>query len=149
MLEDNLWLQDLVTKQEIKLTSTQEPLKSGVPSYAVQEEFSRYSGYWWLPNSELSSPGCVTYRLVYEETDETAVEVTYITPSCTGDSGYDEYRYPRAGTANSRVYLKMVEVTMKEGSDVVVRRRKMRRDLYELFAWFEYLTRAEPTPDGN
>jgi len=40
-------------------------------------------------------------------------------------------------------------VTVKEGSDVVVRRRKMRRDLYELFAWFEYLTRAEPTPDGN
>ncbi len=152
VLEDNLWLKDLVTKTEIKLTNTQEPLKSGVPSYAVQEEFSRYSGYWWVPNGPVSSrPGAVTYRLIYEETDETGVELTYITPSCTGDSGYDEYRYPRAGTPNSKVFLKMVEVEVDEGQfeSALVRRKRMRKDFYELFGWFEYLTRAEITPDGN
>lgn len=28
------------------------PLSSGVPSYVMQEEFSRYQGFWWQPKSE-------------------------------------------------------------------------------------------------
>lgn len=27
------------------------PLSAGVPSYVMQEEFSRYQGYWWQPYS--------------------------------------------------------------------------------------------------
>jgi hypothetical protein len=26
-----------------------DPVTSGVPSYVVQEEFDRYTGYWWQP----------------------------------------------------------------------------------------------------
>lgn len=25
------------------------PLAAGIPSYVMQEEFSRYQGYWWQP----------------------------------------------------------------------------------------------------
>lgn len=112
VLEDNLWIQDLISKTEIQLTHTAAPVKSGVPSYAVQEEFNRYSGYWWYPTNQFNEDGSATYRLVYEETDESSVEMTYITPSCTGDDSYDEYRYPRVGTPNSKVFLKMIEFTV-------------------------------------
>lgn len=30
----------------------EDPLSAGVPSYVMQEEFSRYQGYWWQPKSE-------------------------------------------------------------------------------------------------
>lgn len=151
VLEDNIWIQDLTTKQEIKLTDTSEPFKSGVPSYAVQEEFDRYSGYWWCPNKQTNADGSFTYRILYEETDESLVELTYITPSCTGDAGYDEYRYPRAGTPNSKVYLKMVEFTIQadKTEPVKIIKKRMNKNFYELFNWFEYLTRAEFTPDGK
>ena len=26
-----------------------DPLAAGIPSYVMQEEFSRYQGYWWQP----------------------------------------------------------------------------------------------------
>ena len=26
-----------------------DPLSAGIPSYVMQEEFSRYQGYWWQP----------------------------------------------------------------------------------------------------
>lgn len=32
-------------------TLSEDPLMAGVPSYVMQEEFSRYQGYWWQPNS--------------------------------------------------------------------------------------------------
>lgn len=28
------------------------PLSAGVPSYVMQEEFSRYQGFWWQPQTE-------------------------------------------------------------------------------------------------
>lgn len=151
VLEDNLWIQDLTSKTEIKLTHTEAPVKSGVPSYAVQEEFNRYSGYWWYPANQFNEDGSATYRLVYEETDESDVEMTYITPSCTGDDTYDEYRYPRVGTPNSKVFLKMIEFTVPVDptKPIQVLQKRMHRNFYELFNWFEYLTRAEFTPDGK
>lgn len=29
-----------------------DPLSAGVPTYVMQEEFSRYQGYWWQPFSD-------------------------------------------------------------------------------------------------
>lgn len=28
-----------------------DPKSAGMPSYVMQEEFSRYQGYWWQPIS--------------------------------------------------------------------------------------------------
>ena len=30
---------------------SEDPLSAGVPSFVVQEEFDRYTGYWWQPGS--------------------------------------------------------------------------------------------------
>lgn len=117
VLNDNLWLRDLTNKVELKLTNTSDPIKSGVPSFAVQEEFNRYTGYWWQPTSETNqAEQTTTYRIVYEEVDDQGVDLTYITPSCVNEFGYDSYRYPKAGTPNSVVKLKMIEIVYKNGN---------------------------------
>lgn len=33
-------------------TFADDPLSAGTPSYVMQEEFSRYQGYWWQPKSD-------------------------------------------------------------------------------------------------
>ena len=119
VLNDNLWLQDLNTKEEMQLTSTCEPVKSAVPSYAVQEEFNRYTGYWWQPNYQQNLDNSITYRIIYEETDDQQVDLIYITPSCVPNTDYDTYRYPKPGTPNSRIYLKMIEITFSDDEAVI------------------------------
>ena len=110
-----MFIQNLLTKREYQLTHTEDPVKSGVPSYAVQEEFSRYVGYWWQPVCKRSEDGTSeTYRIVYEEIDDQFVDTTYITPSVENEYGYDSYRYPKPGTANSKIYLKMVEIKLSK-----------------------------------
>lgn len=111
VLSDNLYVQNARHSAcDYQLTSTKDPIKSGVPSFAVQEEFNRYTGYWWQPSSSSSS----TYRIVYEEVDDECVDLVYISPSCENEYGVDTYRYPRAGTRNSRTELKMIEFTFAD-----------------------------------
>jgi hypothetical protein len=75
VLNDNLWVQDLITKRYFQLTNTLNPIKSGVPSYAVQEEFNRYTGYWWQPVEQVNpNDSSCTYRIVYEEIDDSGVD---------------------------------------------------------------------------
>jgi dipeptidyl-peptidase 9 len=134
------------------LTHSKDPIKSGVPSYAVQEEFNRYSGYWWQPLEQVNAAqDSCTYRIVYEEIDDSGVDVTYITPSCTDDFGYDSYRYPKAGTANSKIHLRMLEITIfaENNKAPVITQKKMYRSFYELFSWYEYLVRGDWTPSGT
>lgn len=151
ILNDNLWIQDLSSNREIQLTFSYDPRKSGVPSFAVQEEFDRYTGYWWQPVKEQNSDGSTIYRIIYEETDDHEVDLTYITPSCENEFGYDKYRYPRAGTPNSKIFLKLLEITFppNSNSEPLVNRKKMHSSFYELFPWFEYLSRADWTPNGK
>ncbi len=119
VLNDNLWVQDLITKRYFQLTNTVNPIKSGTPSYAVQEEFNRYTGYWWQPVEQVNpNDSSCTYRIVYEEIDDSGVDLIYITPSCEDEFGYDSYRYPKAGTPNSKIHLKMVEITFFKDANV-------------------------------
>jgi len=55
---------------------------------------------------------------VYEEIDDRYVDLTYITPSCENEFGYDTYRYPKAGTPNSKIVLKMIEINFPKQSNV-------------------------------
>jgi dipeptidyl-peptidase 9 len=117
VLNDNLFVQDLATKKEYQLTHSVDPVKSGSPSYAVQEEFNRYVGYWWQPTA-VDQESSSTYRIVYEEVDDGYVDLTHISPSVENDFGYDTYRYPKAGTPNSKIYLKMIEITFSTDPSV-------------------------------
>lgn len=119
---DNLYVQNLAypnDKRKIQLTFSEDPHKSGVPSYAVQEEFNRYTGYWWQPTKEVNEiEKTCTYRIVYEEVNDENVDLIYISPSCESEFGVDTYRYPKAGTTNSKTELKMIELTISNDSNV-------------------------------
>ena len=45
----NLWVKNLKTNVELKLTSSEVDMTNGVPSFIIQEEFDRFTGYWWQP----------------------------------------------------------------------------------------------------
>ena len=60
-----------------------DPVSSGVPSFVVQEEFDRYTGYWWEPAGYQGddTDGMAiekTYRILYEEVDESGVEILQV-----------------------------------------------------------------------
>ena len=61
----------------------------------------------------------MVYRIVYEVVDDSGVDLTYITPSCVNENGYDTYSYPKAGTSNSKIHLKMVEFSFPSTEIVV------------------------------
>lgn len=55
----DIWVVNMMSGQCKRLTNTHDdnkslsdnPLSAGVPSYVMQEEFSRYQGFWWQPKS--------------------------------------------------------------------------------------------------
>ena len=52
---------------------------AGFPNYCMQEEFDRFTGYYWLDKAKQSNPK-VGY-IVYEVVDETGVnELNFVSP---------------------------------------------------------------------
>lgn len=43
----------------------------------AQEEFDRYTGYWWAPCTD-EAAGTSTYRILYEEVDESDVDIIQV-----------------------------------------------------------------------
>jgi hypothetical protein len=72
---NDVWVSNVTTGQEKQLTwthsgfpqnsSVEEPISAGVPSFIVQEEFDRYTGYWWKPKIENDDKFCILYEEVY------------------------------------------------------------------------------------
>lgn len=61
ILLGDIWVINMVSGHTKRLTNTHDanrsfgdnpPLSAGVPSYVMQEEFSRYQGFWWQPESD-------------------------------------------------------------------------------------------------
>lgn len=126
-------------------TAVEDPLSAGIPSYVMQEEFGRYQGYWWQPHSD-----DFVYRIVYEEVDETDV-CLFTFPSSQSTGGeYDEYRFPRAGTANAKSRLRLVEFTLSESLQITnICTRDLECPLSVTFPWMEYIVRVGWTPDAK
>ncbi|EDW34620.1 GL22341 [Drosophila persimilis] len=122
-----------------------DALSAGVPSYVMQEEFSRYQGFWWQPHSDDG-----IYRIVYEEVDETEVSL-YTFPSSTAVHGrVDEYRFPRSGSTNAKSKLKLVQFVLNESlqiSEICI--KDLPYSLLAVFSWLEYIVRVGWTPDAN
>lgn len=55
-------------------TLKEDPLSAGVPSFVIQEEFDRFTGYWWQPQ-QFGASSADRFRILYEETDESAVQI--------------------------------------------------------------------------
>uniref|UniRef100_A0A1Q3F6C2 Putative dipeptidyl-peptidase n=1 Tax=Culex tarsalis TaxID=7177 RepID=A0A1Q3F6C2_CULTA len=125
---------------------SEDPLTAGVPSYVMQEEFSRYQGFWWQP----ASADDKIYRIVYEEVDESDVSL-YTFPSSQSVGGdYEEYRFPRAGSANAKSKLKLVQFRLSEAlkiTDACI--KELQCPLTYAFPWAEYVVRVGWTPDSK
>ncbi|KAI5634622.1 dipeptidyl peptidase 9 [Phthorimaea operculella] len=146
-----------------------DPRQAGVPCYVTQEEFSRYTGFWWQPKSEDD-----VYRIVYEEVDESEVKVYSFPSSQTSSGDVEEFRFPRAGTPNAKSILRLVTFRLQKASPTVldyyqegasdaqftdnakncmevtdIRWLDLRQPLKETFPWFEYLARVGWTPCGE
>ncbi|XP_017967376.1 dipeptidyl peptidase 9 isoform X2 [Drosophila navojoa] len=149
----DIWVTHTLSGHEKRLTYTRsgrhtfadDALSAGVPSYVMQEEFSRYQGYWWQPHSDDG-----IYRIVYEEVDETDVSL-YTFPSSTAVPGeVDEYRFPRSGTQNAKSKLKLVQFVLNEAlliSEITI--KDLPYSLSAVFPWLEYVVRVGWTPDAN
>ncbi|XP_053386978.1 dipeptidyl peptidase 9-like [Mercenaria mercenaria] len=154
---NDLWVVNTKTGQEVRLTHSnkgtgclkEDPYSSGVPSFVVQEEFDRYTGYWWEPKCD-KSPDSKTYRILYEEVDESEVDILQIY-SPLEDKGVDEYRYPRPGKTNAKSCLKIVEFSINETDQIseTVVCKCLYESISSLFPSMEYLLRAGWTPDAK
>ena len=118
----NIWVTHIPTGQEMQLTFchqgqgslVDDPLIAGLPSYVTQEEFSRFIGFWWRPIQGDITQNGKKYCILYEEVDESEVEVMKF--PTVGSTDVEEFRFPKAGSVNSRSTLKMVQFTLSNSS---------------------------------
>lgn len=122
-----------------------DPLSSGTPSYVIQEEFNRYQGLWWQPESKGG-----LYRILYEEVDDSEVNI-YTFPSSTflPNGEVEQYRFPRAGSPNSKSNFKMIELVVTENEILRASILELGQPITQMFPWVEYIVRAGWTPDSQ
>ncbi len=121
---DELYVIDIEARREKQLTTgAGEFIAHGVAEFIAQEEMYRFDGFWWSPDSKL---------LVYQENDNTGVEVRYIGDPLHPEVPPAKNFYPRPGTANTKVRLGLVA---REGGET----RRIAWDHEK----FPYLARVE------
>lgn len=121
------------------------PFLVGQPSHVIKEEFRRHQGYWWRPETDYHvvnySEDYSEYQLLYEETDQSLVEVVSL-PSMDGCT--EDQRFPKAGKANPKSKLKIIKFKLstreKKIYDLV--NCDVEPPLNEIFPGYEYLLRA-------
>jgi dipeptidyl-peptidase 4 len=108
--DQNLFIVDLATRTEKALTSDGlGPIQNGVAEFIAQEEMDRDTGYWWAPDDS---------RMAWTRIDDTPVqEVERFEINADGARMYRQ-RYPAAGTANTRVELKVIELATAKITDI-------------------------------
>ncbi len=81
--------------------------------------------------------------------DEGDVELFRFPATCDASSA-EEFRFPRAGTANSKSILKLIEFGSGlngEITDIVI--KELNTPLDHFFPWLEYIVRLGWTPEGK
>ncbi len=90
-------LVDLKTNVEKAVTKGGSALKpNGLAEFVAQEEMSRFSGFWFSPDSK---------RIVFQATDHTGVEQLSVPDPMKPEAEADRFYYPRAGKKNAAVRL--------------------------------------------
>ncbi|EDO46612.1 predicted protein [Nematostella vectensis] len=160
---NDIWIVNISTGEEKRLTNTNggsanamdEPLSAGVASFIAQEEFDRYTGYWWQPKLTVDETNRTRiYRILYEEVDESPVEVLHIISSPEGalqGSSVDSYRYPKAGSSNAISKIKIVEFSIEESGSISgnVTEYNLLVPFDETFPTMEYIVRAGWVSTGD
>jgi dipeptidyl-peptidase 4 len=127
--DQNLFVIDLRTLQERALTTDGMGLvQNGVAEFVAQEEMDRDTGYWWAPDDS---------QIAFTRIDDAPVqEVERYEINADGARMYRQ-RYPTAGTPNTRVELKVMELTSGKVTPV------------ELELGDGYLARVDWFPDSK
>ena len=58
----DIWVSNIITGREMRLTFVRnsgrdDSMSAGEPSYVTQEEFDRFTGYWWEPFKQQDMEG--------------------------------------------------------------------------------------------
>ncbi|XP_068599240.1 dipeptidyl peptidase 9-like [Brachionichthys hirsutus] len=154
----DIWVTSIQTGEERRLTfchkgidNPKEDTKSaGVATFVTQEEFDRFTGYWWSPVAHEESDGGKTLQILYEEVDESEVEIIHVPSPALEDRQTDVYRYPRAGSKNPDITLKIAEIRSNHLGEIVsTKQKELPVPFTSLFPAAEYITRAGWTKDGR
>ena len=98
--DQDLWVADLGGKAPKRLTKHESPtVSNGSAEFVAQEELDSTQGYWWSPDGA---------RVMYQRTDEAAVDTLYVSKPASPADAPTAFRYPRAGTPNAEVQLGIV-----------------------------------------
>jgi acetyl esterase/lipase len=133
--------------------------------FTFQEEFDRFTGYWWSPRvipppppPSLSSscptppPPTLLYHILFTRVDEEHVPSVTI-PSYNFSGSEETHRYPRAGEVNPSTSLHLlwikVSVDTSEIVDFGVRSISKHRKLAEWISKWAYITRCGWLGDGE
>lgn len=129
---NNLYFFDLDTNRETQLTRDgSETLLNGTLSWVYWEEvFGRRDiGYWWAPDSQ---------AIAYLQSDDSAVDLSYFVDFVPFSPRVIHQRYARAGRANPRVRLGIIELGHDNTTWIQIDDKP-----------FEYIVRAKWLPDAR
>ncbi|NXU63578.1 DPP9 peptidase, partial [Horornis vulcanius] len=156
---NDLWVANIETGEERRLTYCHkglsnvldDPKSAGVATFVIQEEFDRFTGYWWCPTASTEgSEDLKTLRILYEEVDESEVEIIHVPSPALEERKTDSYRYPRTGDKNPKITLKLAEFkTDSKGKIVCAQDKELVQPFAALFPTVEYIARAGWTRDGK
>ncbi|NXP39891.1 DPP9 peptidase, partial [Leiothrix lutea] len=156
---NDLWVANIETGEERRLTYCHkglsnvldDPKSAGVATFVIQEEFDRFTGYWWCPTASTEgSEELKTLRILYEEVDESEVEIIHVPSPALEERKTDSYRYPRTGSKNPKITLKLAEFkTDTKGKIVCAQDKELVQPFAALFPTVEYIARAGWTRDGK
>uniref|UniRef100_A0A7N8WUN4 dipeptidyl-peptidase IV n=1 Tax=Mastacembelus armatus TaxID=205130 RepID=A0A7N8WUN4_9TELE len=153
---NDIWVTSIETGEERRLTychkgidnPKEDPKSAGVATFVTQEEFDRFTGYWWSPVAREESDGGKTLQILYEEVDESEVEIIHVPSPALEERKTDVYRYPRAGTqAAGFVFLQSDVFVLLQ--IVSTQEKELPVPFTTLFPSAEYITRAGWTKDGQ
>ncbi|XP_062452148.1 dipeptidyl peptidase 9 isoform X2 [Rhea pennata] len=156
---NDLWVANIETGEERRMTYCHkglsnvldDPKSAGVATFVIQEEFDRFTGYWWCPTASTEgSEDLKTLRILYEEVDESEVEIIHVPSPALEERKTDSYRYPRTGSKNPKITLKLAEFrTDSKGKIVCAQDKELVQPFAALFPTVEYIARAGWTRDGK
>uniref|UniRef100_A0A4W4E698 dipeptidyl-peptidase IV n=1 Tax=Electrophorus electricus TaxID=8005 RepID=A0A4W4E698_ELEEL len=149
---NDLWVTNIETCEERRLTFCHkglnnvkdDPKSAGVATFVIQEEFDRFTGYWWCPAVCEDADGSKILQVLYEEVDESEVEIIHVPSPALEERKADVYRYPRTGNVH------ICTLTSENTASIVsTQSKELVLPFKTLFPGVEYIARAGWTRDGK
>lgn len=100
--DNDVYVFDLAKGEERQITTggTKE-ITHGLAEFVAQEEMSRFTGYWWSPDSKF---------IAYEEANAKGVEEWFVADPISPEQKPHVSYYPRPGKDNVKVRLGVVSI---------------------------------------